>query len=188
MYPLTPFTSRLVVAARSSSATCTFWIGSWAGFGVISVIWVVACAGEKFCAVTVQVLDAFTAIDEGAHACVSVTSPWREKNATGMKMSLAPAALGSSLIDPKYCVFGASPSPVIVNVSVFVWPGSIPNFDWFTEIDAPAGAEVVAVSCWDAPLTFVNVRAVVMLPPNVGALMLGRFASIRWIGSAPRAA
>jgi len=100
-----------------------------AGFGVISVIWVVADAGERFCAVTMQALDELTAIDEGSHVCVSVTSPWREKNATGMKMSLAPAALGSSLIDPKYCVFGANPSPVIVNVSVFVCPGSIPNLD-----------------------------------------------------------
>jgi hypothetical protein len=59
--PFRPFTCRFVVAARSSSATCTFSMGRFARFGVISVIWVVADAGERFCAVTVQALDEFTA-------------------------------------------------------------------------------------------------------------------------------
>jgi len=57
--------------------------GRFEAFGVCSLIVAVACAGERFCPVTVHVLEAFTAIDPGVQLCVSVTSPCRAKNATG---------------------------------------------------------------------------------------------------------
>ena len=71
-----------MVDARSS-VTCSLLSGRFDALGVISVIVVTASDGEKFCAVTVHVLEAFTAIDAGVQVCVSVTSPCRAKNATG---------------------------------------------------------------------------------------------------------
>ncbi len=124
----------------------------------------------------------------GEQEWVSLTPPCCLKNATGMETSFALAFAAFRVIDPKYCWLAASPSPLIVIVSNFVFPAGIVKFEGDTEIDPPAGATVWTENDWFDPLTFRAVRVVVTCPDIVGALMLGVFAWIRLSGAAARAA
>ena len=142
-----PDESGFVVAAA-------FWIPKPFGFGLVTVTWVAASSGRKFCATTEHAALEPLGNVVGEHEWVSRTPPCCLKNATGRKTSFAFAFAASRAIEPKYCWSAASPSPSIVIVSVFVCPDAIVKLAGFTRIDPPAGASACTVNFWLSPLTF----------------------------------
>ena len=106
----------------------------------------------------------------GAQSWVSVTTPCRLMNATGIVTALAPSRFGSSVIRPKYCPFATSGALIVIQMSVVPF-----FFRWIVAVglrrrcrarslvgddDLRAGAAPGSRrrARWSLPLTFVAVR------------------------------
>src|SRR5512144_1677140 len=116
---------------------------------------VLAGVEARLPALTVQCVLAASANDSGEQVWLSVTEPCRLLNATGITTGVAPAFCGSRVICPKYCPF-ASVGALIVIGNVIEPPALTLRLPLLvpTMIDAPAGATVLTLSTWFAPVTF----------------------------------